>query len=237
MDRIQPDALYDQRGDVSWSRPLLQGDVFDGIVLPGFGDDPRMVQIVAHPCAMRKGPELLPRITVAPVESYAKVTSQKDWDGNLRVMPLAELIDGKHYATRFVDVTAAPADLLTPGRRIATLSNRGIYVLQQRLIKHYTRFEVDLGALRSQSAPVLEEAQQQWDWIETVLTHDELSDEAKIEAEGKLFDAWLGEGDPSRRLRLQDEVNHTDIRREAQRAAAARARERDRNSTHGPPES
>ena len=45
---------------------------------------------------------------------------------------------------------------------------------------------------------------------------------------------WLGEGDPSRRLQLQDEVNHTDIRREAQRAAAARGARRDRNSTHGP---
>ena len=29
MDRIEPDALYDQRADVSRARPLLQGDVFD----------------------------------------------------------------------------------------------------------------------------------------------------------------------------------------------------------------
>jgi hypothetical protein len=232
MDSIEPDALYDQRGDVSWSRPLLQGDVFEQIVLPGFGDDPRMVQIVTHPCAMRKGPALLPRITVAPVELYAKMTSQRDWDGNLRVMPLADLLPGKHYATRFVDVTAAPAELLTRGRRIATLSNRGIYVLQQRLVKHYTRFDTSLGLLRRESAPVLEEAQLQWDWLDTVLTDAEQTDEALIEAEEKVFDAWLGAGDPSPRLRLRGEVNHADIRREGARAAAARARERDCSATH-----
>ncbi|HET7327627.1 MAG TPA: hypothetical protein VFJ14_10140 [Nocardioidaceae bacterium] len=227
MDSIEPDALYDERGDVSWSRPLLQGDVFDQIVLPGFGDEPRMVQIVTHPCAMRKGPALLPRITVAPVEPYAQMTSQTDWEGNLRVMPLAELVDGKHYATKFVDVTAAPAELLTRDRRIATLSNRGIYVLQQRLVKHYTRFDASLGLLRRESAPVLEEAQQQWDWIETVLTDHEQADQGAIEAEGKVYDDWLSEGDPSRRTLLKDEVNHTDIRKQAQRAAAERARGRD----------
>lgn len=226
MDSIEPDALYDERGEVSWSRPLLQGDVFDQVVLPGFGDEPRMVQIVTHPCAMRKGPALLPRITVAPVEPYAQMASQTDWDGNLRVMPLAELLDGKHHATKFVDVTAAPADLLTRDRRIATLSNRGIYVLQQRLVKHYTRFDVSLGLLRRESAPVLEEAQQQWDWIETVLTDQEQADQAAIEAEGKVYDAWLSEGDPSRRTLLKDEVNHTDIRKQAQRASADRARDR-----------
>lgn len=223
MDSIEPNALYDERGDVSWSRPLLQGDVFDKIVLPGFGDEPRMVQIVTHPCAMRKGPALLARITVAPVESYAKVTSQTEWDGNLRVMPLAELRDGKHYATKFVDVTAAPAELLTRDLRIATLSNRGIYVLQQRLVKHYTRFDASLGLLRRESAPVLEEAQQQWDWIETILTDEERTDQGAIEAEGRVYDAWLSEGDPSRRALLRDEVNHTDIRKQAQRAAAERA--------------
>ncbi len=226
MDSIEPDALYDERGDVSWSRPLLQGDVFDQIVLPGFGDEPRMVQIVTHPCAMRKGPALLPRITVAPVESYNQVTSQADWDGNLRVMPLAELLDGKHYATKFVDVTAAPAELLTRDRRIATLSNRGIHVLQQRLVKHYTRFDASLGLLRRESAPVLEEAQQQWDWIETVLSDEEQTDQGAIETEGKVYDDWLSEGDPSRRTLLKDEVNHTDIRKQAQRAAAERASNR-----------
>ena len=176
MDQIEPDALYDQRTDVSRARPLLQGDVFDGVVLPGFGEEPMKVQIVSHPCAMRTGANLTPHITVAPVEPYQAVTG-KGWDGNLRVMPLGGLVESENFATRFVDVTAAPAELLTRARRIATLSHQGIYVLQQRLIKHYTRVEMPLELLRSESAAVLTEAGLQWDWLEEVLTGAELVEE------------------------------------------------------------
>lgn len=220
MDRIDPGSLYDERGEVSWSRPILQGDVFADVVLPGFGDEPRLVQVVTHPCAMRRGLDLLPRITVAPVERY-KLVEGDDWDGHLKVMPLGELIAGKHYATKFVDVTAAPSDLLTYEARIATLSNRGIYLLQQRIVKHYTRLEVDLPVLRSQAAPVLEEAEQQRDWIETVLPPEDWTIENLAE-EAKAFDEWLSDGDPSRRDLLRSDETHTDIRRAAHKAALAR---------------
>ena len=226
MDQIESEALYDERGEVTWARPLLQGDVFDGVVLPGFGDQLMKVQIVNHPCAMRKGPHMLPRITVAPVGPHAHVQGQGGWDGNLRIMPLPELSDGQHHATKFVDITAAPAALLSRAHRIATLTHQGIYVLQQRLIKHYTRLEVPLELLRRESAPVLSEAVQQWDWIDQVLTEGEQTDEAAIETEAKFFDDWLSEGEPSRRELLKQEIHHTDIRKQAQRAARERARTR-----------
>lgn len=228
MDQIEPDALYDERGDVSWARPLIQGDVFDDVVLPGFGDEPMKVQIVNHPCAMRTGKGLLlPRITVAPVGPHARIAGQRGWDGNLRLMPLPELHDEQNYVTKFADVTAAPVDFLTRRKRIASLTNRGIYVLQQRLVKHYTRIELDLEVLRRQSAPVLVEAEQQWHWIDEVLSEEELTDEAAIIGEAAVFDDWLGEGDPSGRQLLQDEVNHADVRKQSQRAARDRANQRD----------
>jgi hypothetical protein len=222
MDQIEPDSLYDERGNVSWARPLLQGDVFDGIILPGFGDQPRKVQIINHPCAMRTGADLTPRITVAPVERHAAVTG-RGWDGNLRVMPLPDLADGTQFATKFVDITAASADQLTRPRRIATLSHQGIYVLQQRVVKHYTRVEMPLELLRRESAAVLTESVLQWEWIEDVLTEAELADESAIEAEAKVFDAWLGQGDPSRRELLRNDVHHADVRRQARRAAQDRS--------------
>jgi len=221
MDSIEQDLLYDERGEVSPTRPLLQGDVFSGVVLPGFGDEVRMVQIVAHPCAMRSGPDLAPRITVAPVEAYRRV-SGRAWNGNLRVMPLEALIQSEHFAAKFVDVTACPADLLTRGNRVASLTNRGIYVLQQRLVKHYTRLELGLDVLKRESAPVLMEAELQWDWLDAVLTQDELDDD-NIEAEATVFDAWLSDGDPRRRDLIRNEVDHADLRREAARAQKERA--------------
>lgn len=225
MDQIEPQALYDERGTVSWARPLLQGDVFDGVVLPGFDDQPMKVQIISHPCAMRRGADLTPRITVAPVTPYSRVTGER-WDGHLRVMPLPELVEGEHFATMFVDVTAAPATRLTRAQRIATLSHQGIYILQQRLIKHYTRVEMPLELLRRESAAVLTEGILQWDWLETVLADEELSDESAIDSEGKTFDAWLSEGDPPRRDLLRDEIHHSDLRRQTQRAARDRSRTR-----------
>ena len=225
MDQIDTDALYDERADVSRARPLLQGDVFDGVVLPGFGDEPKKVQIVAHPCAMRTGASLTPRITVAVVEPY-QVVRGKAWDSHPRVMPLAELISGDHFAAKFVDITACPAELMTKERRIATLSNRGIFVLQQRLIKHYTRVETELEVLRSQSAPVLTEAQLLWDWLEAVLTDVEIENDAVLDHEAEVFEEWMRSGSPSRQERLRVETNHADIRRDAQRASVERAQSR-----------
>lgn len=47
MERITVDNLYDERGEVTWSRPIIQGDIFANIIiLPGFGDEPRIVQVV-----------------------------------------------------------------------------------------------------------------------------------------------------------------------------------------------
>lgn len=225
MDQIEPDALYDERADVSRARPLLQGDVFDDIVLPGFGEEPMKVQIVAHPCAMRTGAHLTPRITVAPVEPNRLVIG-KGWSGNPRLMPLADLVEGRHFATKFVDVTACPAELLTRDRRIATLANQGIYVLQQRLIKHYTRAEMALELLRSQSAPVLTEAELLWDWLERVLEEAEIGDDKALDAEAGVFEEWMRDGSPSPQERLRTEIHHADVRRESQRAAGGRARAR-----------
>lgn len=233
MDQVEPAALYDERGAVSRARPILQGDVFAGIVLPGFGDDLQIVQVVAHPCAMRTGPKLTERITVAPVGPFTLVTGA-GWQGNLRIMPLPELTDAGHFASRFVDVTAAPAELLTRERRIATLTHMGIYVLQQRLIKHYTRVEMRLDLLRTQSASVLTEAELQWDWVEEILTADELNDSAAVEAEALVFDDWLGDGDPPRRSLLRDEINFAALRKETH--ACARARAQGRQQGMGVPE-
>lgn len=225
MDQIEPEELYDERGETSRARPLIQGDVFSDVVLPGFGDAPHLVQIVAHPCAMRTGPTLTPRITVAPIKPHQTVTGS-GWNGNLRLMPLADLVDGQSFATRFVDVTAAPAELLTRDRRIATLTDRGIFVLQQRLMKHYTRVELALDLLRAESAAVLAEAQMQWDWIEHALSANELQLESAVEDEAQVFDSWLSQGTPSRRAKLRDEINFTAIRKAVHAAARDRAADR-----------
>jgi hypothetical protein len=221
MERIDPDHLYDERGTVGYGRPIFQGDVYDRIELP-FYDSLVMVQVVGHPCAIRRGTELAERIIVAPIMRSKAITGS-GWDGNIKLMPLADLCeDGEHWATHFPDITALPREFLSPDKRVASLSNRGILVLQQRLIKHYTRLVVDIAALQAKSEPVLIEAEMERDWIDAILGAA-CDDVDAITQQSSAFDEWMREGDPDRRNRLQDEINHTDIRRQSRREAARRA--------------
>lgn len=223
MESIDPEHLYDERGEVARSRPLFQGDVFKDVVLPGFGDEPRLVQVVAHPCSMRDREGLLcQRVSVAPVEEHQRVSGRTGWNGNLRIMPLADLVGGKHYAAHLIDATAAPSELLHLDARIATLSDRGIYILQQRIVKHCTRVEVDIPTLAKETAPVAWEMHQQRDWVETVLDDEADWTTENLRAEEIEFQAWLSGGTPSRRTQLKDDHTHTDLRREARKAALAR---------------
>lgn len=78
MESIDAEHLYDERGDVARSRPIFQGDIFEGIVLPGFGDDPRLVQIVAHPCSMREGTNL---VRASPLRRLRSIVVSREMDG------------------------------------------------------------------------------------------------------------------------------------------------------------
>ncbi|OZB87808.1 MAG: hypothetical protein B7X41_11500, partial [Microbacterium sp. 14-71-5] len=141
MDSIDAHGLYAEVGEVPWARPIMQGDVFRNVVLPGFGEEPRIVQVVMHPCVMRaKNGVLLERLTVATVEPSERVSGAM-WERHFRVMPLPNLLaEGADYAARFVEITAAPTAECTLDRRIVALTDPGILILQQRLIMHSTRY-------------------------------------------------------------------------------------------------
>lgn len=94
MDSLSADDLYAEAVEVPWSRPLMQGDVFRDVVLPGLGDEPRLVQIVMHPCVMRTNRGALrDRLTVAPVEPSSQRVDDAMWERHLRIMPLPNLLD------------------------------------------------------------------------------------------------------------------------------------------------
>jgi hypothetical protein len=80
-----------------------------------------------------------------------------------------------------------------------------------------------LEVLRRESAPVLTEAELLWDWLERVLDEAEIGDDGALDAEAGIFEEWMRTGSPAPQERLRVEIHHTDVRREAQRAAAERA--------------
>lgn len=219
MDAIEPSELYEERNGVSYARPIIQGDIFENVVVPGLGDEPRTVQVVMHPCSMRRGPAMVSRIQVAPIERYERVGN---WDQHVRVMPLPDLNgDGKHYAAKFVDKTAVPTSELALNKRVASLSQKGILVLQQRIVMDDSRVDIDVGVFRAQSAPVLAEAEMQEVWVETILGAD-TRDEAAVERVSADFQGWLDEDGKRRRVELESEANHARLRRTTRTEASAR---------------
>jgi hypothetical protein len=210
------DLLYGERGDVPLFLPLMQGDVFRDVEVPVLGNEPRTVQVVMHPCSMRNGAELNHVITVAPVEPRRVRVDNRFWRSSSRFMPLPELLQpDEDHAARLPDLTAVPADSLPRTDRIATLSQDGIVLLQQRMVFSMTRFRVERPEIAAQLMPIFAELEMQAGWVErAVQVRGEESMAVVIGAE-RDFQAWLDADNRVRRDRLQDLTHHASLRRDA----------------------
>ncbi|MFE6198234.1 hypothetical protein [Streptomyces sp. NPDC057838] len=226
-----PEDLYSDWGEAPpYTRPVMQGDVFERIVVPGMGNKQRRVQVVMHPCSMRRGPQLRERVTVVPLKSNYPTIDSKVWKTHGKVMPLPDLlgVDSGYWASDLCEPVSLPAAELSKEKRVAALSDEGVLLLQQRLIFFQTRFLVDVDALYEAAAPNFVERDLEEEWVTAAL-------EASLEGGSEIedlrssaigdFHAWLDEADgdqASRRERLKAERERAAIRREALREIAAR---------------
>ncbi len=162
--------LYLARGqDVNSSRSAFTGDVFAGVPIPGVQDD-GMAIIVAHPCTMR-GPEarMRERVLVAAVSEHHIVPREVWRKGFYGLMPLPGLINANLHVGCFDDLGKALSADLTTDKRVACLSEYGVNLLQQRLIWHLTRLEVETFRIQEAFAHTFEEADLLEEWTETLL--------------------------------------------------------------------
>lgn len=90
-----PSDLYQARGsEVTPHRPLMTGDVFEGVAIPGVDDGAGLGMLLAHPCSMRRGAHVRDILQVARVEAGPAITT---WDGSYGAMPLPELLAPGDY--------------------------------------------------------------------------------------------------------------------------------------------
>lgn len=205
------DEIYSAREDeVVRGRPVMQGDVFVEIPLAGF-DEPVDVALLAHPCTMRgAGGELKPRILAARVSSHEYVPPHRWPEGHFRFFPLPALRTDngadRHFAVAFEDISVVSPDDLGVTKRIACLSARGIYLLQQRFVSSLTRVVVPLNDLRQACEHVLEEADLQEEWVEALAPTHEI--EREVAAFTELMDSGLRDAlrDPTRRSQVRKAV-------------------------------
>jgi hypothetical protein len=211
------DELYLARGaEVSAARPVLTGDVYDHIEVPGFPGDGLAV-VITHPCSMRTdGVHLAERLLMAKVSPAEPVALQAWRTGHFRRMPLPDLIDGESHAAPFEQIGTVDSTDLLLENRVASMSTVGVNLLQQRLIFSLTRFKVPTAQLNETSAHVYEEADLLEEWATECAERDVPADEA-----AEAFHAFIREED-------EFGVSYQEKLREPQRRAAVRRESNER---------
>lgn len=222
------DDLYEARGVVPLARPIMQGDIFQNVGIPGI-EDPQVLaaMIIQHPCSMRAGARLRPRLTVAAIRTRQSIKSE-DWQGYGYAMLLPNLFgDGRDFMADFRDVGAVPSSLLDRSLRIAAITNYGIHILQQRQIYYLTRLDVDIKTLAETFDAIATELELQYEWVEAALgagVEDVAPDGAVdvIESAERQFADFLDENDRALRNGLQQVASRADVRRRIRREIVKR---------------
>lgn len=209
-----PELIYRYRrqdGEVPVTRPLLQGDIFEQVSIPGVEEEPGLAIVLSHACTMRSGTRLRSHLMMARV-----VRTNEDpahlWEHNYRVCPLPTLLGvAENYLAVFEEAgRVRTADLNLVGR-LACLDDYGLVVLQQRYIHHLSRLKVELEALDDVNAPVLLEIELLEEWQDSASTYHP-GDEGLSRAAAE-FDAFFG----SRRELALERTQHARIRQEVRR--------------------
>jgi len=214
------DDLYLYRGgEVMPHRPLITGDIVEGVAIPGISAEPDTVIVLTHPCAMRTGKgSLVERIMVAPVRPHQALKASQ-WSGFARVMPLPELLPATHFAAFFLDQGPVLSAALNKNNRIACLSDTGISLLHQRLINHMARLTVPQGQLFETSAAVLSEVELCEEWVTSAA--DAGADPNDAEA---AFNDWICS--ESNGVTFQDRLKSASDRASVRRQMLRAVRER-----------
>jgi hypothetical protein len=208
------ESLYRARGDeVVLQRPIFTGDVFFDVSVEG-EEQTRNVIVLQHPCVIRRGVELTPKLLVAEVASAALLPPSQWAAKFFRQLPLAELVAGdkpNHFAAFFDRHHLIKRKDLELDHRVATMSQRGVNLLMQRWVHHNSRMIVPTQEYQKVTGAQYDEADIIEEWCIDREDDGVSLDNATVE-----IDTWLtGDKSPmSPRARLEDPQQRSAIRRE-----------------------
>ncbi len=216
-----PGELYLARGtNVSAFRPLMTGDVFRDIEIPGVPDGPALAMVLGHPCSIREGAHLCSHIQMARVLTGAPIPLDAWRTGHFRVMPLPGLTDEQDMTHRAVfDLSGrVRSHELRLDRRLACLDDPGFFIVLQRIAVSAPRFVVVIDGLHATVVSVLDEATMLEDWLGARTAADVglPTWSASVLREEEAFDAFMRqeiEGE-SRRKRLADPMYRSTVLRD-----------------------
>jgi hypothetical protein len=108
---------------------------------------------------------------------------------------------GARQAAALLEWCRVPRKELTRARRRATMTERGVYILQQRFTHAITRYAPLLGAFEQSSRHVMREAELEYEWV-AELTADP-ADEEQSKRLVMAFHEFL-DADGRRKLLLEE---------------------------------
>lgn len=191
---LEPPDLYSCPGfEIARTRPIFQGDVFEGVHLPELPPLPPFedrveipwcacaVMVLPHPCECYHGDSLRPWLTVAPVrlaENYGDFGH--DLTGGKDKFPLPDLMlfntKGTQYSTSvrpsesyvaaFGQMVSIPSTYLDRQRRIASLTHKGLGLLAMRILSFQLRANFSISQTLTYTADQWAEADLMQAWVE-----------------------------------------------------------------------
>jgi hypothetical protein len=207
---------------VSILRPIMTGDVFEGVEIPGVesleGDDKKFAIVASHPCSMREGPHLNDRVQVVRVVKAEPLKLEAWSKGYYDRMPLPDLtvivdpddvsaddpeadlavrtVEGAHAA--LLDFRGrVDTSCLVLDRRIACMTEQGVAFLHQRMSHNDTRYAPDTDLLVSACSAVFAEIELWEEWNDALVDPAALPEPEKLQEElariAEIFDSELSE--------------------------------------------
>lgn len=207
-------ALSEEELDTFTNRPVFTGDVLR--LKSG-----RLIALVQHPCAMRRGSELAPKLLVCGVKAATQVP--KNWaEGHFKRMFLPDMANGS-CSIEFEDLDIVSREEVSGADRVAILSEFGVNLLVQRWLHHNSRVVVPTITIHLQTMGPFEEADLVGEATDDLLEGGFAKSEATT-----IVDDWLGqshvESGPSRRELLNDPQSRGAVRSALRRHVREAAR-------------
>jgi len=151
-----PDAFGDlylasdyQEAEEFSHRPIFTGDVIRR-------NDDSFVALLQHPCAMRRGVNLAPKLLVAQVVPFPHMPS--DWSHSHFKRMFLPRTEGSSYAINFDDIEVLPRVEIEQGVRFLIMSELGVNTLLQRWLHHNSRVIVPTVTLHEVTTGPFDEA-------------------------------------------------------------------------------
>lgn len=186
VDWLEPEELYFTTGnECEIDRPLFQGDVLEGVVLPQLPTQPTApgmqetafvtstVMVVPHPCQCYHGDKLRPFITVAPVTEvpdYENFGEDRRGAKDKFALPdLLPTVEGERqprsHVANFGRLVSVPYRYLRTDARIACLSHKGLGLLAKRILQFQLRYPSELAQVMAYTYTQWQEAFLMQAWV------------------------------------------------------------------------